>query len=146
MAFAATSPAACAVSETSSARAFRLVVSSVLIVIALLECGISGLLYSGLHSLSSLVFLLITAVFLATAVMSVRGRSSRTLIVVQSAAAAALLALFWMSGNQAHGGPSITVGHSTYEMTLTLAGLLFIALLLARLLRRSPAEQACKCG
>ena len=146
MAFAAASPAVCAVSESSSARALRLVVSSVLVLVALLECSISALLYSRLHSLSSLAFLLCTGVLLVTAGISVRERSSRTLMVVQSAAAAALLALFWMSGNQAGGGPSITIGHATYELTLTLAGLLFIALLLARLLRRSLPDQACKCG
>ena len=146
MASATASRAVCVVGESSSTRALRLVISSVLAFVTLLECSISALLYSRLHSLSSLVFLLCTVVLLVTAGISVRERSSRTLMVVQSAAAAALLALFWMSGNQAGGEPSITIRHATYDLTLTLAGLLFIALLLARLLRRSPPEQACKCG
>lgn len=117
-----------------------------LLAVALTECFSAGLLYSAAHSASRLVFLLCTLALLVAVVLSVRERSNSVLLAVQSAAAAALLALFWAGSNQVHGGLSVQLGHSTYELTLTLAGLLFIALLLARLLRRSPVEQACKCG
>ena len=104
------------------------------------------LMFAGSPSIANLVFLLCTLALLSATVIALRESSGRVLIVVQSAAAVALLTLFWASGNPAHGGPSITIGHATYDLTLTLAGLLFIAMLLARLLRRAPAEQACHCG
>lgn len=136
---------ACAAAERSAARALRVTSSSLLIFIAVVECSMASLMVARNHSLPNLAFLLCTLALFAGALISLRNAADRALLLVQSAVAAALLALFWASGNQVHGGPSVTIGHSKYEVTLTLAGLLFIALLLARLLRRSP-EQACKCG
>lgn len=139
-------PVTCAERDAWPARIQRLSASWLLILVALLECGMGAAIYAGMRSFSTLVFLLCTIALLVTAAVSMRIRSNRMLLAVQSSAAAALLALFWVSSNQAHGGLIITLGHSTYELTLTFAGLLFIALLLARLLRRSTVEKACKCG
>ncbi|MGI4854580.1 MAG: hypothetical protein ACRYF4_11110 [Janthinobacterium lividum] len=136
----------CQAGERQSARVLRLGTASLLLIVCLLECGMAVLMVAGSRVTANLVFLLCTLILLAATLISLRAQSGRALIVVQSAAAAALLTLFWASSNQAHAGPSITIGHATYELTLTLAGLLFIAMLLARLLRRTPSEQACNCG
>ena len=113
--------------------------------IAMLETGIAGLMVAGARSLANIAFLVFTLALFAAAVVSLRDRGRRVPLVAQSAAAVALLSLFW-AGAGGKTGPSITLGHATYDLTLTLAGLLFMAMLLARLLRPSPAEQACNCG
>ncbi len=136
----------CLATEKPSAKYVRIGAASLLLIVSLIECGMAALMVVGSYSAANLVFLVCTLILLSATVISLRDVSSPALIVVQSAAAAALLTLFWASGNQAHGGPSITIGHATYELTLTLAGLLFIAMLLARLLRRTPTKQACNCG
>ncbi|MGI4757376.1 MAG: hypothetical protein ACRYGF_11085 [Janthinobacterium lividum] len=136
----------CVAAEKASARYVRVGTSSLLLIVSLIECGMAAMMVAGSQTVANFVFLLCTLALLSATVIALRDASARVLMVVQSAAAAALLTLFWASGDRSHGGPSITLGHATYEPTLTLAGLLFIAMLLARLLRRSPAEQACKCG
>ncbi len=120
--------------------------SSLLVLLSTMEVCAATLLYAGHHSLSSFIFLLCTLSLFAAAVMSARQPSGRARVGAQSAAAAALLALFWAAGTGGDAGPSITLGHTTYQLTLTLAALLFLAMLLARLLRGKPAEQACRCG
>ena len=118
---------------------------ALLILIGVVESAIGGLMFVGLHSVSNLLFLFSALVLLCSAIVSMRDTARRSLLMAQSAAALGVLALLWAGGGGDHRGPSITLGRSTYELTLTLAGLLFMAMLLPRLMR-NPAEQTCQCG
>ncbi len=136
----------CIAPESSASRTLRVGSLTCLMMISLAECGMAARMVAGVPSVANLAFLLFTLALCAAVVIYLRSRDQRALFVVQSAAAAALLSLFWAGQSGVTRGPSLTLGRSTYDLTLTLAGLLFVALLLGRLLRRSPVEQECRCG
>ena len=136
----------CAAVESPASRAMRLGSLTLLLAIAFVESGVAGLMYAETQSVANFAFLFFALGLFAAVVIHLRSPDPRVLLVVQSAAAAALLSLFWAGQSGVAHGPSLRLGNTTYELTLTLAALLFVALLLGRLLRRSPAEQDCHCG
>ena len=134
----------CAAEETSMRRGVRYAAGALLALIALVECGIAGVMAFLQPGAPQFLYLLCTFALIVSVLVAVRERR-RALIAVRVSAIVAAVMLFW-SSQATLSGPSIRIGGRMHELLPALAGMLLAAVLLPGLLRQRDSEAACNCG